>query len=256
MNRLHAQWQRLFLTPGQPPHSGQAPALADAQGRTRALLLELARPAQWTALAEVWHSVQQDLALPAPAIAISGRDGYQLWFPLAAPIEAAQGLAFLQALCLRYLPDVPASRLHLQAGESCGRTDTGPRRAIALPPQAQAEPDRWSAFVSADLAPVFGDSPWIDMAPGPDAQADVLAAVEPIAQGALSDALLRLSPAPASDHSPAADGAGVWPSNGLPSTSEDPRASAIAFLMQVMRDDTAPLAQRVEAARALLESGR
>lgn len=255
MNRLHAQWQRLFLS-HDASMDGAVPSLQAPAGRTRALLMELSRPAQWAALAGVWQSVQQELGLPAPAIAISGRDGYQLWFPMAAPIEAQQGLAFLQGLCLRYLPDVPASRLHLQAGETCGHTDAAPRHAIALPPQAQAEPDRWSAFVSADLAPVFGDSPWLDMAPGPDAQADVLAGVEPITQDALSDALLKLSPAPASSPRPAADGAAAVPSSSSPGTPEDPRAAAIAFLMQVMRDGSAPLGQRIEAARTLLGAGR
>lgn len=234
--------------------------LQAADGRTRALLIELSRPASWSALAPVWQGVQQELALPAPAIAISGRDGYQLWFPMAEPIEAQQGLAFLQALCLRYLPDVPPPRLHLQAGETCSSGEAAPRQVIALPPQAQAEPDRWSAFVSADLAPVFGDSPWLDMAPGPDAQADVLASVAPIPPGALADALSRLAPAPApalpTSPSTVAKAPGALPSSGSPSTSEDPRAAATAFLMQVMRDGTAPLAQRIEAARALLGTGR
>ncbi|HLO96552.1 MAG TPA: hypothetical protein VK195_19760, partial [Burkholderiaceae bacterium] len=106
MNRLHAQWQRLFLAPGQQPQEGQAPALADARGRTRALLLELARPADWRALAAVWQAVQQEQGLPAPAIAVSGSEGFQLWFALAEPVEPAAGLDFLRALAQRYLPDV------------------------------------------------------------------------------------------------------------------------------------------------------
>lgn len=251
MNRLHAQWQRLFLAPGQQPRDDQAPPLADAQGRTRALLLELARPADWQALSGVWQAVQLELGLPAPAIAISGREGYQLWFPLADPIETARGLDFLRALCRRYLPDTPAPRLHLQAGKACdgGRADPG--QPIELPPRAQAEPERWSAFVSPDLAPVFTDSPWLDMAPGPDAQADVLATVLPVPGAALVEALSRLSPASAAAPLP---GAGLSGESSRPAA--DPREAAIAFLMQVMQDGSAPLAQRIEAARALLGSGR
>ena len=251
MNRLHAQWQRLFLAPGLQPREDQAPPLADAQGRTRALLLELARPADWQALSAVWQAVQQELGLPAPAIAISGREGYQLWFPLAEAVEAAQGLDFLRALCRRYLPDIPAPRLHLQAGSTCDGGRAGPGQIIALPPRAQTAPERWSAFVSPDLAPVFTDSPWLDMAPGPDAQADVLAPVLPVPGGALEEALSRLTPAPAAAPLPAAQGSGE-----SPRPAADPREAAIAFLTQVMHDGSAPLAQRIEAARALLGSGR
>lgn len=251
MNRLHAQWQRLFLAPGLQPEDGQTPPLTDAQGRTRALLLELARPADWRALAGVWQAVQQELGLPAPAIAISGREGYQLWFPLAEPVEALQGLDFLRALCRRYLPDTPAPRLHLQAGTACDGGRAEPGRPIDLPPRAQAEPERWSAFVSPDLAPVFTDSPWLDMAPGPDAQADVLASVLPVPRDALEEALSRLCPAPAAAPLPAAESSGE-----SPRPAAAPREAAIAFLMQVMHDGAAPLAQRLEAARALLGSGR
>lgn len=251
MNRLHAQWQRLFLAPGLQPRDDQAPPLADAQGRTRVLLLELARPADWQALSAVWQAVQQELGLPAPAIAISGHEGYQLWFPLAAPIAAAQGLDFLRALCRRYLPDTPAPRLHLQAGNACDSGRAGPGPTVDLPPRPQTGPERWSAFVSPDLAPVFTDSPWLDMAPGPDAQADVLATVLPVPGGALEEALSRLSPATAAAPLPATQTSGESPHPAAAA-----REAAIAFLTQVMHDGSAPLAQRIEAARALLGNGR
>lgn len=244
MNRLHAQWQRLFLAPGQQPQDGQAPPLADAQGLTRALLLELARPADWRALAGVWQAVQQELGLPAPAIAVSGNEGFQLWFALAAPVPPADGLAFLQALAQRYLPDVAPQRLRLQAG------DLGDGPAAALPPQLQAQAGQWSAFVSPDLAPVFADTPWLDVAPGADGQADLLSGLHCLRPEDMLAATARLAPL------------------HLDSEGAEPRAEPVAkaglqasqtpqaFLSQVMNDASVPLALRIEAAKALLAQGR
>ena len=72
MTRLQTELERLYLA---------APAsLADAQGRVRALVLEAVLPASWDRLSAVWQGVQAELELPAPAIAVSGTDGVQLWF--------------------------------------------------------------------------------------------------------------------------------------------------------------------------------
>ena len=72
----------------------------------RAAVLELARPADWSALGAVWRGVQGDLGLPAPAIAVTGSDGFQLWFALAEDSLAAEALQLLQALCRAYLGDL------------------------------------------------------------------------------------------------------------------------------------------------------
>lgn len=260
MNRLHAQWQRLFLPAHPNVDCAEAPALQDAHGRTRALMIELARPADWPTLAAVWQGVQQDLGLPAPAIAVSGVDGFQLWFSLAVPVEAASGLALLDALRRRYLPDVMPQRLHLQAGDQA-RTGTHREAApLPLPPQAQAVPEQWSAFVSQDLTPVFADTPWLDIPPGVDAQADVLAGIACISAEALQLAMAQLAPPSAG----MADGAPA----GLPSDtatrqvdhSAPPGTEAAqrarAFLLQVMEDSTIALPLRIEAAKALLNQGR
>ena len=73
MNRLQAEQQRLYLSHDSGP---------------RALMLALAQPGSWAGLAKVWQGVQADLELPAPAIAVSGTDSYQLWFSLAQPVAA------------------------------------------------------------------------------------------------------------------------------------------------------------------------
>src|SRR4051812_33295007 len=115
MNRLQAQLHRLYL-----PHSNveqgtsaTEPSLFDAQGQVRAMVLELARPADWDAISAVWKGVKADLALPAPAIGVSGVDGYQLWFSLAAPLPAAEATSFLEGLRLRYLSDIAPQRVRL-----------------------------------------------------------------------------------------------------------------------------------------------
>lgn len=222
MNRLEAELQRLFLSPGQ--------ARGDAAGR--ALVLEVAGAGAWHALARAWQGVQADLQLPAPAIAVSGSDAYQLWFSLPEPVPAAQGLAFLDALKKRYLGEVPADRVRTSPSALPGA------KMPPLPP-VQAAEGRWAAFVTVDLAAVFADERWLDLPPTPDAQADVLARLQSMAPGELPRAVERLAALDApSPEVPAASGA----------SQQDPRG----FLLEVMNDRSVALPLRIEAAKALL----
>ncbi|MFG6440121.1 hypothetical protein [Roseateles sp. LKC17W] len=217
MNRLLSELHRLY--PPAPP------------GHTRTLLLELARPADWAALGPLWRGVQADLALPAPAIAVSGTDGLQLWFSLQQPVASARAGVFLAGLQARYLADVAPARLRLL-------TD-GP-----LPPMPaqDATSGNWSAFIAPDLAPVFADTPWLDIPPGADGQADLLGRLAGIPPAAFDAALQALQPATlpvaTAPRAPAAPAGG----------DVDPRQ----FLQRVLNDESAPLALRVDAARTLL----
>ena len=97
----------------------------------------------------------------------------------------------------------------------------------------------WSAFVSSDLAAVFADTPWLDLPPGEDAQAELLG---------------RLSSVPAKDllallAEPEAQAAPVTTAAPAPRASDD---EARQFLLSVMRDPTVELALRIDAAKALL----
>jgi hypothetical protein len=227
MNRLQAELQRLYLphdAQRQAPGSG-APGLVGPDGRVRAMVLELARPASWNGLAKVWRGVQADLELPAPAIAVSGIDGYQLWFSLSDSVPAAQANAFLEGLRTRYLGDVAPERIGMKPS--------------VLPP-VERGPGRWSAFVAPDLAAVFADEPWLDLPPGPDAQADLLSGLESMKPDDLKRALERLSPIHANGITQAAP---VAAATGL-----DPRG----FLLDVMNDSAVELHLRIEAAKALL----
>lgn len=213
MSRLAAELHRLYPPP--PP------------GSTQSLLLEVAAPADWDALGVVWRAVQAELALPAPAIAVSGTDALQLWFSLQHPVPVARAAAFLARLQDRYLPTLAPARVRTRAD--------GPRPGV---PAQDPATGNWSAFVAPDLAPVFADTPWLDIEPGRDGQADLLARLAPTTPAALDAALQLLQPAtPAVAAAPAA-GADL-----------DPRA----FLQRVLNDEAAPLALRVEAAKALLQ---
>ena len=214
MNRLQAELQRLYLP---------------ADGQVTGVVLELVRPAGWGALAKVWRGVQEDLELPAPAIAISGVDGYQLWFSFAQPLPAAQALAFAEALRARYLGEIPLDRVRTQLA------------AEAVAPSVERSPGCWSAFVAPDLAAVFDDEPWLDLPPGADAQADVLARLERTRPDDLQRALTQLGPEP-----PAAP---VRTAQPVPAADNaDPRR----FLLDVMNDTSIALPLRIEAAKALL----
>ena len=65
MSRLPQEWQRLYAVSAPSTGDTASPLLADAQGRVRAAVVELARPADWAALSAVWQGVQADLGLPA-----------------------------------------------------------------------------------------------------------------------------------------------------------------------------------------------
>jgi hypothetical protein len=242
MTRLQSEWLRLYLAPA--PDGAEAAgstSLVQAQGRVRALVLSLGRPADWSALSRVWQGVQADLALPAPAIAVSGVDAYQLWFSLVEPVPVAEAQAFLAALCTRYLRDVLPARVDLlPASEASAQ---GGVRHVALWPGQQALPEQWAAFVAPDLAPMFADTPWLDIPPSPDGQADLLATLQSIKAPDWQAALAALQPVPTLARPVPAAASRQAPASGL---------SPWQFLNDVLNDDTVALALRIEAAKALL----
>ena len=111
MTRLQTEYQRLYLPPVASADSADAPGLMGADGRVRALVLALSRPADWDALSPLWRGVQSDLELPAPAIAVNGVDAFELWFSLAEPLPVAQAIEFLTALRAHYLRDISPERI-------------------------------------------------------------------------------------------------------------------------------------------------
>jgi hypothetical protein len=271
MNRLQSELNRLYSPefpdpPGTPAAragqhgGGEQSSLIDASGRVRAMVLALARPADWSALATVWRGVQVDLDLPAPAISVSGKDAYQLWFSLAQPLPAPAAMAFLDALRLRYLGDIKPQRIGMMPQVDPASTLSAPP-ALHAPwvPAEQGESGRWSAYVAPDLAPVFGDEPWLDLPPNPDGQANLLSRLQsiPLADFQLALAQLRPASLPVSNSPPAPDPLG---SAGAVVVPLNPRSSPVgawqdpeSFLRDVMNNEAVALGLRIEAAKALLQ---
>ncbi|HYE70338.1 MAG TPA: hypothetical protein VD932_02320 [Aquabacterium sp.] len=253
MSRLRAEFARLFLPdPTQP----DATELVDAQGRTRALVLELAAPADWAPLQAVWQGVQADLGLPAPAIAVSGVDGLQLWFSAPGPVAVADAQRWLRGLCGRYLAGVAPHRVRVfpavEAGAAAARDAV--RHADAVP-AAQVDGEKWSAFVASDLVPLFTDTPWLDIEPSEEGQAALLGRVGVMKAGWF-EAVVGLDQVVGAGADAAAEITALVRSGDV-STVEGRtgwQAEAVAFLRRVMADEAAPLAVRVEAAKALLNA--
>ncbi len=244
--RLQTQLQRLrFCPPDGHPTDDAAASLIDDQGQATAMVLTLARPADWGTLSAVWRGVQADLGLPAPAIAVNGVDGLQLWFSLQQALPKAQAHGFLQALCTRYMPGIAPQRIGLWPGAGEGNAPIAPARQVG--------PDRWSAFVAPDLAPVFEDTPWLDIPPNPEGQAELLSQLARIAPEDMASALGLLQPAPPapSAATAASAGASVDASTAL-FAGQHASADPHRFLLDVMRNEAVPLALRIEAAKALL----
>lgn len=243
MSRLHAELSRLYLP---QPSAGQGvdaaePGLIGADGRVRAMVLEVARPADWDAVARVWKGVQADLGLPAPAIAVSGIDSYQLWFSLLEPLPVARAHEFLEALRVRHLRDIAPERVRLLPG-----ADARTAQHAAMVPALKAQTGFWSAFVAPDLAAMFADTPWLDIPPGHHGQSDLLSRLESITPADFRMALERLAatPSPAPPAGAPHEAAGAAPTGGGP----DPKR----FLLDVMNDENVALGLRIEAAKALL----
>ena len=249
MHRLHVEWQRLFAIAPAPTDSA-TPPLIDGQSRTRTLVLGVRQPAGWDDLSPVWQAVQTGGGLPAPGIAVSGTDSHLLWFSLAEPVPLAEAHAFLVALCRRCLAHLPTTRLSLWP------TPDATRWPDAIPAQ-QGDAEQWSAFVAPDLAPMFADTPWLDLPPNPDGQAELLARLRSIAPAAWLDAQAWLQAQNASDSAQPATTRPASPEAHRDEAQPSAQASGPAldphtFLHQVMNDPTVPLALRIEAAKALL----
>lgn len=246
MNRLHSEWARLLAV---DPSAG----LIDPQGRTRALVVAWGRPADWPTLAALWQAVQAELDWPAPLIAVDGQGAFQLWFPLAEPVplQAAQQVA--AALAARWLPRAPAEAVARRLSVWPRAADGGWQHAARVPARQPGPEPRWSAFVAPDLAAVFNDEPALDIDPGDDAQAELLARHRCINAPAWARACQTLLAPERAPTAVVSEPATHEPANEpAPTDLAGPFDDPAAFLKAVMNHPGAPLARRIEAARALL----
>ncbi|OGB72222.1 MAG: hypothetical protein A2486_00705 [Burkholderiales bacterium RIFOXYC12_FULL_65_23] len=292
MNRLDTELHRLYLPQPTAPQQAEpaqdaSPALIGADGQVRALVLELASAAGWEAVAALWQGLQNELELPAPAIAISGA-GYQVWISLAQPVSVAQARGFLESLCRRFLAGIAPRHVRLLPSLQSDAADAPeapdipgasvPARHARLIPAQLDESGHWSAFISPHLAAMFADEPWLDMKPSPDAQADLLLRLKSLSPADWRRAQLQLEPAeaastfaaassplPAALPDPAAATGNRPDVENSPDAQasattghQEPRAASVAeqdprrFLLAVMNDPTVEMGMRIEAAKALL----
>jgi hypothetical protein len=180
--------------------------------------------------------------VPAPGIAVSGLGNYQLWFGLEEPVAQVEALSFLQRLRARYLASVAAERLAMHTSASPTAASTSAAGCVA--PPLQRAPDRWSAFLSPDLAALFADEPWLDMPPGVEAQGELLARLQTTRLPDLRRASARLAPDAAALAPASEAGQAVADAN----RGQHPQQ----FLLEVMNDRSVELGLRIEAAKALL----
>lgn len=240
------QWNRLFIPEGVGTEAPLRDALVSPTGAVRTLVLELRRPADWRTLSGVWAGVQADLGWPAPAIAVSGLDAYQIWISLSEPVAMTEGHAMLEALRRRYLSDVEADRVGLWP--VAGHPEAS--HPATLPGQMTGS-DRWSAFVAPDLAAVFGEEPALDLPPGREAQAELLAQIRSVR---LSDARRLRAPSLFAAASAAAGAVCNHDeeANASPVSGQAHHDHPRSFLLSVMNDPSVAMALRIEAAKALL----
>lgn len=235
MNPLETEFQRLYFVDDA---SAVAPSLMTMDGRVRAMVMELARPADWPVVSTVWQRVQSDLGLPPPAIAVTGNDGYQLWFSLAEPVTAAEASFFLESLRQRFLSDISRERISLLPTET---------RHAQLIPALQQSTGLWSAFVAPDLAAIFADSPGLDVCPRVEAQAKILAPLESI-KASVFEAIFDRVISDVERVSTAIQSSTLV----VPSSTKQCDSDAQRFLKEVMNDKSIEMHLRIEAAKALL----
>lgn len=246
-DRLALELERLY---GRP--ASASAEIADSVP-SRAMILELARPADWALLAPVWHTFANDWKLPPPAIAVNGVDGIQLWFSVSSPLSAHICHQFLEGLVAHFLPDVPLSRISYMPIRAAKTAID--RHASHAVPQNLAGTDRWSAFITRDLVAVFGEEPWLDVPPQRDQQADLLSRLGSMTPDQFDYVLAKLSPS----HSVKTEALSHTPSTRQSAESalsaELGTAGQLmpaAFLRAAMNNTSLPMSERIAAASALL----
>ena len=266
-NFVH-ELSRLFFLPDQEAALSQLvsaslvgdgyaplPLLSEEQ-RVRALVVDITRTSDWSAVSALYQGVQEEFDFPAPATSISPETGFQVWFSLSEPIPVVQAVQFLEALRKKYLADIPERKVTLHPGRSNSSTE------VVLVPSCHQASGRWSAFIDPTLGSMFADEPGLEMAPNLGRQADMLVGVKSIKETEFRRALALLQgereteeltrqpacPADSREVIPPTDGNQAGAMLKVGSGFTDPKT----FLLAVMNDPSASAKHRIQAAKALL----
>lgn len=245
-DRLALELKRLYGCSSSDPESVNS-------SLSRALVLELARPGDWSLLAPVWKTFANDWKVPPPAIAVNGVDGIQLWFSVSTPLRGGMGSQFLEALVAYFLSDVSADRIVCMPMRAAETTNAGPTfHAI---PENVSGTDRWSAFITRDLAAVFGEEPWVDVPPQRDQQAEILSRLGFMSPDQFDYVLAKLNPKTGMKNE---DRSLVQsrrqPVEAVPAVIHDTdmQLTPAEFLRAAMNNPQLPMSERIAAASALL----
>jgi hypothetical protein len=155
--------------------TSRAISLATDDDRTRAVVIAFHKMADsedaqhWSLLCTVANALQVELGFPAPAVSISGADGYRLWLSLETPAPTALVQEFLELLSKAYFPSI----------------DRGPDASLApveLPPCLNRSTGKWAAFIHPGLGASFADEAGLEMAPPFAGQAALLDGLHSISE--------------------------------------------------------------------------
>jgi len=168
MQTLIEQLTRLYLPLNSPPvqalgqhlsgHRTVAINLTSEDGLTRAMVItfnksdDTDQARHWTNLCSVANALQSEFGFPAPAVSISGANGYGLWLSLESPIPVAQAHRLMALLRTAYPLEM----------ELCSDDVSGP---VELPPCLHQSTGKWAAFIHPGLGESFADESWLEMAP-------------------------------------------------------------------------------------------
>jgi len=257
MSTLQSELSRLYSS-NEHIRAGfvdDEPSLAGPDGLVRAMVLELSRPADWKLLSSVWSGVQSELGLPAPAIAVNGADGYQLWFSVATPVPKDQAIAFLEALRVRYLNAVAPERLAMSPSRD--EAISASIHHTGMVPTQRPATGLWSAFVAPDLAAIFAEEPWLDVAPSAEAQASILSGLKCMQPAGFQAVIANGRPTDGTQSTTDQSILANTQEHRLGLGAKQALASATGsspkqFLLDVMNDTTMEIHHRIEAAKALL----
>ncbi|CUI03008.1 hypothetical protein BN2497_793 [Janthinobacterium sp. CG23_2] len=138
----------------------------------------------------VANALQAELGFPAPAVSVSGANGYYLWMSLDTPMPVAQVQTFLELIRKAYTPDMDL------APDAAGA-------AVELPPCLDSRSGKWAAFIDPGLGASFADESGLEMLPPPAGQTALLERVESISAKQFAHAVHVLGQAHGAPEMPA-----------------------------------------------------
>lgn len=149
--------------------------LTTDDGLTRAMVIPFRKMGDsedaqhWSRLCAVANALQVQLGFPAPAVSVSGANGYALWLSLEAPAPAVQVQKFLELLRKAYFPDM----------DLLPDAVSGP---VELPPCLHQSTGKWAAFIHPGMGASFADESGLEMAPPFAGQAAFLEGLHSISE--------------------------------------------------------------------------